>query len=612
MTNKTLRSLLAVVVVGTTPVTVAAQGRPFGPGEAGAAGEALIAAEVTRYGRIRNAEWDQDISSVLAKIEQAVGYPALRVGHVVVGNPEPNAAAVPGGSILVNVGLLRLLRDLAVGGIATSGPQHERFTASLAAVLSHEVAHITLGHTDSLLASLTRLATTAGIPDSSLDNPWSYRSVALDTEVTPEMLEHSRERELDADRVGALYLLRAGWTIQTAMDLFRQFDSLERRDPNFYQSVTYVRSHPRSSTREAGLEAFRARLKLLQADYDDALALIGNNVAVPSAITLLDTVLAYFPQMLPALHARGTAYHQLWLETVPVPVQQVRASLTTYRFRFLPVIRGLPGDLALYRQAKADYTSALSHEPLALTAVQLALLEAYAGDCTSAMRRERVAVISDSLSPSVVNNSGVVLLICGQAADGLQAFKRAQKLVGPNLVPSLLFNTARATKATGNDTNAGALFRQYLTIDATSEWAAEARRQLGAPDSGFASRTGVESYTPQIQGIKLGDPLEEVQRVWGEASAITGDSITVMTYQNRGVKVAVSPESGVAMILVLTRGAGAIDGVRVGDPVAAALSKWGTPRERHDEDQFFDRGSWVVMARGIHGIIAALAILPNH
>src|SRR4029077_1675226 len=323
---------------------MAGQVRPLGPGEANAAGEALLAAEVARYGRVRNAAWDQDISIILSRIEHAVGYPGMRIDHVVVGNPKQNAAALPGSAILVNVGLLQFLQALSVSGTKAPATQHERFTAFLAAVLSHEVAHITLGHTDSILASLTRLALSAGVPESTLDDPLSYRSAVQDTGVTLEILEHSRERELAADRVGALYLLRAGWTIQTAMDLFRALDSLERKDPSFYQSVTYVRTHPRSSTREAALEAFRARLKLLQADYDDALALIGNNVAVSSAVTLLDTVLVYFPEMLPALHARGTAYHQLWLETVPVPVQQVRASLTTYRFRFLPMIRGVPGD----------------------------------------------------------------------------------------------------------------------------------------------------------------------------------------------------------------------------------------------------------------------------
>ena len=135
-----------------------------------------------------------------------------------------------------------------------------------------------------------------------------------------------------------------------------------------------------------------------------------------------------------------------WLETVPVTIQQARASLTTYAFRFLPMIRGVPGNLSFYAAAKNDYAAVLAHEPLGLTTVQLALLDAYAGDCPRASRRAYEATVSDSLSPAVLNNRGVVLLVCNRPADALQAFERAQQLTGPQPVPALLFNTALAMK----------------------------------------------------------------------------------------------------------------------------------------------------------------------
>src|SRR5438046_1233332 len=124
----------------------AAQARPFGPGEARAVGQALIAAQIARYGRISNPRWDPDISSVLSRLQRAVGYPGLLVEYVVVGNAQQNAAAVPGAAVLVNVGLLRFLQDLAAKATNSPSARHERFIAFLAAVLSHEVAHITLGH----------------------------------------------------------------------------------------------------------------------------------------------------------------------------------------------------------------------------------------------------------------------------------------------------------------------------------------------------------------------------------------------------------------------------------------------------------------------------------
>jgi len=601
---------LVGIALGVVPTAAATQARPFGPGEASAAGEAVLSAQIARYGRITNTAWDQIISTVLFRLQPATGLPGLRVGYVVVGNSEANAAAVPGGKLLVNGGLLSLLQDLAAKATNSPAARRERLTAFLAAVLSHEIAHLTLGHADSLLATVARLAADAGVPSSALSDPMSYRSVARDTAVTLELLQHSREREFAADRLGSLYLLRAGWTIQTAMDLFRALDSLERRNPAFYESITYVQTHPRASTREAGLEAFRARLKLLQADYDDALALIRSNVAVASAITLLDTILVYFPGMVPALHARGTAYHQLWLETVPVPTQQARASLTTYTFRFLPTIRGVPGDVSFYAAARDDYAAVLTHEPLALTAVQLALLEAYAGDCAKASQRAREAGASDSLSPDVANNRGVVLLVCSKAAEAMQAFQLAQRLVGPQPLPPLLFNTARAMKAV-EDPRSGSLFRQYLTVDSVSEWAAEARRQLGAPNAERIAGASRGTVPPSIQGIGLGYSLEKVRATWGTPASISGDTISLLSYPARGVGLAVSPGRGVVFMGLLTREAGAVDGIRVGDAVLAARATWGLPAEQHEEDLLFSRGTWTVVVRAGGPKIAMLVIVAN-
>ena len=610
---RTLERLLFGVLCVASPMSAAAQSRLYSPTEAAAVGRAILDAQFARYGRVRNPNWDQEITLVITKLQHATGYPALRVEYVVVGNNDVNAAAIPGGSLIVNAGLMRFLRTLAGEAGRTPQQQSNQFKAFLAAVLSHEIGHITLGHTDSLMARILDLASASGARDSALGDPLSYRKAVQDSGVTVEMLQHSRERELAADRVGALYLLRAGWTIQSAMDLMRAVDLRERRDPSFFQSISYVRSHPRASTREAALEGFRAQLKFLQADYDDALALIQNNIAVPTAITLLDSVLAYFPDMLPALHARGTAYHQLWLETVPVPTQKVRASLNTYAFHFLPMIRGLPGDMSLYSAANKDYAAVLVREPLALTVAQEGLLQAYAGDCAAADQRARQAALSDSLSSDVANNRGVVLFVCAKPVEALAAFQRAQRLSGRNVVPSLLFNTAQAMKAVG-DPRAHSLFRQYLSIDAASEWAAEASRQLGEEAANNTKRSDeiLSDNAPQIQGITLGDSFDKVQGSWGTPQSVTGDSIKIMTFPTRGVSIAINPLGGVEMLALLTHRAGAINGIRVGDPVATARIKWGTPAEQQNDDLVFDRRTWAIATRSRGAMITVLVILSRH
>jgi predicted Zn-dependent protease len=599
------RALLAAALALLIPPAVSAQAANLAPtADLAAVGRAVVESEVSRYGRVTNAGWDQDISSVLGKLQPATGYPGLHVSFVVVGNDDVNAQAVPGGSIVVNRGLLTFL-----GNLAGAGPgAHERFTGYLAAVLGHELAHITLGHTDSLSLRVLALAGGAGTPDTGA----ALRKAVDDNAVALEKLEHSRERELAADRAGSLYLLRAGWTIQTAMDLMRAVDSLERGDPSFYRSITYVRTHPRASAREAWLEAFRAQLKSLQADYDDALTLIRSEVALPDAVSLLDSVLSYFPGMLPALHARGTAYHELWLETVPVPNQRVRASLTTYALRFLPAIRGAPGDPSLASAARRDYDAVLAREPLSLTLSQRALLDAYDGECAAADQRSRQAVRADSSDADVANNRGVVLFVCNRPAEALQAFLHAQQLAGTDTVPALVFNAGRAMKAVG-DPRATTYLGWYLQFDTTSEWAAEARRQGGsAPARPVAARaSGRMTDAPQLQGIGLGASVDDIRARWGAPASTIGDTILVLQYPDRGVGLAVSRIRGTVLIGLVSREAGVIDGVRVGDPLSAARSAWGTPAEQSADDMLFDRGKWGILVRARQGQIGMLGIVAH-
>src|SRR5258706_306917 len=113
----------------------------------------------------------------------------------------------------------------------------------------------------------------------------------------------ARGNETAADQLGSLYLLRAGWEIQDAMNLMRKLDQWERsQNEASLRSLSWVTDHPRSSAREAALEGFRAKLKLHQAEFDDALTLVKNDVMLDSAVAMLDRVLIDFPGLVAARH----------------------------------------------------------------------------------------------------------------------------------------------------------------------------------------------------------------------------------------------------------------------------------------------------------------------
>src|SRR5690242_9700150 len=204
-----------LLVLTASPQTMIGQARPYTPAEAGAIGRAVVDQLTRQYGLVSNPTWNRDVASVLEKLRGSSGYPGLQIRYTVVGNAEVNAQAVPGGSLVLNAGMMQFLSKLARSSNKTPQAQSAQFTAYLAAVLSHELAHITLGHTDSLTLRIVELANARGVPDSVRADELSYRALLQDSSSGFERLAHSRERELAADRAGALYLLRAGWTIQT-------------------------------------------------------------------------------------------------------------------------------------------------------------------------------------------------------------------------------------------------------------------------------------------------------------------------------------------------------------------------------------------------------------
>ena len=144
-----------------------------------------------------------------------------------------NAFATFGGVIVVNIGLI-LETDTE---------------SELAAVLAHEIAHVTQNHISRMLekASANKFATSAavfaGILASSKD-PQAGQAILSATLATMahKQLSFSREAETEADRVGLRILSRSGFN-PIGMPSFLK--KLERFNNKKNISVTeYLRSHP--------------------------------------------------------------------------------------------------------------------------------------------------------------------------------------------------------------------------------------------------------------------------------------------------------------------------------------------------------------------------------
>ncbi len=152
---------------------------------------------------------------------------------VVVKNQAVNAFATLGGVIVINSGLIL----------------HTKSESELAAVIAHEIAHITQNHISRMIAKANSnklakgAAVLAGVIASSKD-PQAGQAILSATIATMahQQLSFSREAEAEADRVGLRILAQSGFN---PMGMPRFLTKLEQFSDDRNANITeYLRSHP--------------------------------------------------------------------------------------------------------------------------------------------------------------------------------------------------------------------------------------------------------------------------------------------------------------------------------------------------------------------------------
>ena len=172
------------------------------------------------------------IGRTLASHAQGESYPYT---FSIADYREINAFALPGGPVWVNR-----------GGVQAAGTESQ-----LAAIIAHEIAHISQRHAAAQLSS--EMVTNLGLSlfGALLGNAGgaAAANIAARYVASGAFLKFSRDDEQEADRVGVGIMRRAGWDPHGMIELMESIREQEKRDPSSVE--IFFSNHPSTKERLA-------------------------------------------------------------------------------------------------------------------------------------------------------------------------------------------------------------------------------------------------------------------------------------------------------------------------------------------------------------------------
>jgi metalloendopeptidase OMA1, mitochondrial len=157
-------------------------------------------------------------------------------------NDEPNAFALPGGKVGVYTGILPITKN----------------DSGLAAVLGHEIAHVSARHGGERMSQQLALAGAAtglsiGLGSQSRQTQQlALGAFGLGTTLAVT-LPFSRSQESEADHIGLIYMAKAGYNPREAVDFWRRFQAYNERRGG--RPPAFLATHPADDKRIRDLEA---------------------------------------------------------------------------------------------------------------------------------------------------------------------------------------------------------------------------------------------------------------------------------------------------------------------------------------------------------------------
>lgn len=203
-------------------------------------------------------EWVEMVSRVGNRLSQAVEEYMRKTGNAgrvddlnwefnLIESDEKNAFAMPGGKVVVYEGLMNVI----------NGEE-----AELAAVMGHEIAHVIAEHGNERMSQqlLTQLGGSA-LGAALGENPGAVQSALMTaygvgTQVGV-LLPFSRTHETEADKLGLIFMAKAGYDPEEAVDVWEKMSA----QGDGASPPQFLSTHPTHENRIAALQEFMPEAK---------------------------------------------------------------------------------------------------------------------------------------------------------------------------------------------------------------------------------------------------------------------------------------------------------------------------------------------------------------
>jgi len=177
---------------------------------------------------------------------------------VVFQNPEPNAFALPGGKVGINTGILPLTQN----------------DTGMATVLAHEAGHVVARHgseskSQNILAQIGATAVDIGLAVGTGISSGARGAIVSGVGAGANigiLLPFSRTHEYEADRLGLIYMARAGYDPREAIACWQRMKAYSEKHSES-STPAFLRTHPLDDARIAALQRY---LPQAMAEYEKA------------------------------------------------------------------------------------------------------------------------------------------------------------------------------------------------------------------------------------------------------------------------------------------------------------------------------------------------------